>query len=115
MEMLGIGEKLRNLRTCKKLSLKQVSERLGISVSALSAYELNEKNPSYKNLLKLARLYSVSCDYLIGNTENRTLDVSGLRVVKLILLPKSFRFSKKTKNDYSVMIVLSINRQFTIK
>lgn len=48
MEMLGIGEKLRNLRTCKKLSLKQVSERLGISVSALSAYELNEKNPSYK-------------------------------------------------------------------
>ena len=78
MEMLGIGEKLRNLRTCKKLSLKQVSERLGISVSALSAYELNEKNPSYKNLLKLARLYSVSCDYLIGNTENRPLDVSGL-------------------------------------
>lgn len=78
MEMLGIGEKLRNLRTSKKLSLKQVSERLGISVSSLSAYELNEKNPSYKNLLKLARLYGVSCDYLIGNAENRTLDVSGL-------------------------------------
>lgn len=78
MEMLGIGEKLRNLRTSKKLSLKQVSERLGISVSSLSAYELNEKNPSYKNLLKLARLYGVSCDYLIGNTENRTLDVSSL-------------------------------------
>ncbi len=78
MEILGIGEKLRSLRTCKKLSLKQVSERLGISVSSLSAYELNEKNPSYKNLLKLARLYNVSCDYLIGNTELRTLDVSGL-------------------------------------
>ena len=78
MEMLGIGDRLRMLRTCRKLSLKQVSERLGVSVSALSEYELDVKNPSYKNLLKLARLYDVSCDYLIGNTENRTLNVSGL-------------------------------------
>lgn len=78
MEILGIGDKLRELRTGRKLSLKQLSERLGISVSALSAYELNEKNPSYKNLLKLARLYGVSCDYLMGSTECRTLDVSGL-------------------------------------
>lgn len=78
MEMLGMGERLRKLRKSKKLSLKQVSERLGISVSSLSGYELDEKNPSYKNLLKLARLYDVSCDYLIGNSEQRTLNISGL-------------------------------------
>lgn len=100
MEMLGIGEKLRNLRTSKKLSLKQVSERLGISVSSLSAYELNEKNPSYKNLLKLARLYGVSCDYLIGNAENRTLDVSGLtdrEIDSVIEIISLFKESKTQK------------------
>lgn len=100
MEILGIGDKLRELRTCKKMSLKQVSERLGISVSSLSAYELNEKNPSYKNLLKLARLYNVSCDYLIGNVERRTLDVSGLteREIDSITVIISLFKEKKTQS-----------------
>ena len=77
MEMNGMGDKLRSLRTSKKLSQKQVSERLGISVSALSEYELGTKSPSY-NLARLARLYHVSCDYLIGSGEFPALDVSGL-------------------------------------
>lgn len=78
MEILGIGDKLRELRTGRNLSLKQVSGRLRIAVSSLSGYELDEKNPSYRNLLKLARLYNVSCDYLLGNDCRCTLDVSGL-------------------------------------
>ena len=78
MEMYGMGDRLRSLRTSKKLSLKQVSERLEISVSALSEYELDVKSPSYKNLAKLARMYHVSCDYLIGSGEFPALDVSGL-------------------------------------
>lgn len=78
MEMYGMGDRLRSLRTSKKLSLKQVSERLDISVSALSEYELDVKSPSYKNLAKLARMYHVSCDYLIGSGEFPALDVSGL-------------------------------------
>ncbi len=97
MEMLGIGEKLRNLRTYKKLSLRQVSERLGISVSSLSAYELNEKNPSYKNLLKLARLYGVSCDYLMGNAEHRTLDVSGLTEREIETVAELISIFKESK------------------
>jgi len=73
-----MGDRLRSLRTNKKLSLKQISERLGISVSVLSEYELGVKSPSYKNLAKLARMYHVSCDYLIGSGEFPALDVSGL-------------------------------------
>ena len=78
MEILGIGEKLRALRTGRNLTLTQVSERLGIKASTLSGYELEEKKPSYKVLLKLARLYGVSCDYLLGNNGRCALDVSGL-------------------------------------
>ncbi len=78
MEINGMGDRLRSLRTNKKLSLKQISERLGISVSVLSEYELGVKSPSYKNLAKLARMYHVSCDYLIGSGEFPALDVSGL-------------------------------------
>lgn len=101
MEILGIGDRLRQLRTGKRLSLKQVSERLGISVSSLSAYELNEKNPSYKNLLKLARLYHVSCDYLLGApyTENRTLNVSGLTEREINLVSEMVAILKEQKQQ----------------
>ena len=78
MEILGIGDRLRTLRTHRKMNIKQVSERLGISASVLSEYELDVKNPSYRNLLRFARLYNVSCDYLLGNEECLTLNVAGL-------------------------------------
>ncbi len=55
MEILGIGDRLRTLRTHRKMTIKQVSERLGISASVLSEYELDVKNPSYRNLLRFAR------------------------------------------------------------
>lgn len=98
MEMLGIGDRLRMLRTCRKLSLKQVSERLGVSVSALSEYELDVKNPSYKNLIKFARLYNVSCDYLLGNEEFPALDVSGLTEQEVGTLSELVFLFRKSRN-----------------
>ena len=73
-----MGERLKNLRISKNLTQKQVAERLGIAISTLSGYELEEKHPSYFVLMKLARLYDVSTDYLIGMTEKRNIDVTGL-------------------------------------
>lgn len=78
MVNIKMGERLKNLRQSKHLTLKQVAERVGISVSVLSAYEIEDRHPSYHILLKLATLYDVSCDYLIGREKMRTLDVTGL-------------------------------------
>ena len=57
MEMNGMGDKLRSLRTSKKLSQKQVSERLGISVSALSEYELGLTDEEVSALTGLVSLF----------------------------------------------------------
>ncbi len=97
MVLLGIGEKLRELRTGKNLTLNQVSGRLGIGVSSLSSYELGEKNPSYKNLLKLARLYGVSCDYLLGNDGHCALDVSGLTEREIASVAQIVSLLKESK------------------
>lgn len=78
MVNIKMGERLKALRQAKRLTLKQVSELLGVSVSVLSAYEIEDRHPSYHILLKLATLYDVSCDYLIGREKTRTLDVEGL-------------------------------------
>ena len=78
MVNINMGKRLKALRQAKHLTLKQVSERVGVSVSVLSAYEVEDRHPSYHILLKLATLYDVSCDYLIGKAEMRTLNVDGL-------------------------------------
>lgn len=78
MVNINMGKRLKDLRQAKHLTLKNVSERVGVSVSVLSAYEIEDRHPSYHILLKLATLYDVSCDYLIGKEKMRTLNVDGL-------------------------------------
>lgn len=78
MKNIKMGEKLKALRQSKQLTLKQVSERVGVSISVLSAYEVEDRHPSYHILLKLATMYDVSTDYLIGRKQSRTLNVDGL-------------------------------------
>ena len=73
-----MGEKLRSLRTEKKLTQKQVADRIGLAISAVSSYESGSRYPSYDALIKLARIFHVSTDYLLGLTDKRNIDVTGL-------------------------------------
>lgn len=62
----------------KKMTQKQVADRIGLAISAVSSYESGSRYPSYDVLLKLARIFHVSTDYLLGITETRNIDVTGL-------------------------------------
>ena len=73
-----MGEKLRSLRTEKKLTQKQVADRIGLAISAVSSYESGSRYPSYEALIKLAHIFHVSTDYLLGMTDRRNVDVTGL-------------------------------------
>ena len=76
----GLADKLKTLRKNNNLTRKQVSELLGISVSNMAHYEAGERVPSIKNLIKLASLYKVSVDYLLGcdNNSANMLSLNGL-------------------------------------
>lgn len=76
--MVDMGEKLKSLRIEKKLTQKQVSDRVGVAVSAISSYESGIRYPSYDTLIKLSRIFHVSTDYLLGITDTRNVDVTGL-------------------------------------
>ena len=67
-----------SLRTEKKLTQKQVADRIGLAISAVSSYESGSRYPSYEALIKLARIFHVSTDYLLGITDKRNVDVTGL-------------------------------------
>ena len=61
-----IGEKLKELRTKKNLTLKQMGEILGVSHMTYQRYEKNDTDVSTEMLSKLADFYGVTTDYLLG-------------------------------------------------
>lgn len=84
--MVNMGEKLKSLRMEKKLTQKQIADRIGLAISAVSSYESGSRYPSYDALIKLSRIYHVSTDYLLGITDKRNIDVSGLNDAEIELV-----------------------------
>lgn len=76
--IIDLSVRLRQLRLDKRLRQDQVARLVGVSKGAISAYETDIRQPSYDVLIRLANLYRVSTDYLLGRTDDRTLDISGL-------------------------------------
>ena len=73
-----LSTRLRELRLNKGLRQEQVAKLIGVSKSAISAYENDTKEPSFEILVRLANLYRVSTDYLLGQTNSRSVDLSEL-------------------------------------
>ncbi len=69
---LTIPERFKDLRVEKGLTLEQLSTETGISKSALGKYETDApKDMSSFNVVKLAKFYEMSTDYLLCVTENK--------------------------------------------
>ena len=85
----GLSKKLALLRQQHNLSQSEVARRINVSSSAVSAYEADEISPSLETFVKLAELYHVSTDYLLGveyPRDKAILDTSGLNKQQLTAL-----------------------------
>ena len=80
--MINLGNKLKTLRTQRQMTLKDVACRVGVSKSIVAAYENGSRRPSYEMLIKLARLFDVTTDYLLGLEQKKQLDLSGLTIAQ---------------------------------
>ena len=76
--MVDFGTRLRELRTARGWTQAQLSARLGVTKSVVSAYETAMRYPSYDILIRIAAIFSVSADYLLGIEAAQTLDITGL-------------------------------------
>ena len=73
------------LRKERGLSQKQVAQDLGISQALLSHYEKGIRECGLDFLVRVADYYNVSCDYLLGRTND----------------PRPWPGGKKTHNNSS--------------
>lgn len=84
--MILIGDKLRQLRQENGLRQEQVARLVGADRSSISAWETDSRQPSYQSLVRLAEVYNVSTDFLLGRTGGRPLDLSGLTISEVTLI-----------------------------
>ena len=92
------GMRLKELRLAKQLYQEQVAQIIGVNKSTVSSYENDMRQPPYDTLIKLARLYHVSTDYLLGVTDTRSLDVRGLTEPEIDVISELVSIIAK-KND----------------
>lgn len=76
--VFDFGYRLKNLRQQHHLTQTQVANRLNLSKTSISGYVNNVKTPSQDVLIKLAGLYRVSTDYLLGLDDEEMISVEGL-------------------------------------
>ena len=81
---LTIQERLKDLRVERGLTLEQLAEQTNLSKSALGSYEADDfKDISHYALIKLAKFYGVTADYLLGLAETKNhpnADLADLRL-----------------------------------
>lgn len=77
-EMVDFGARLRLLRQSRGMTQKQMADKLSLTKSVISAYETDVRLPSYDILLKIAAIFGVTTDYLLGVGYRQLVDISGL-------------------------------------
>lgn len=64
--------RIRDLREDRDLNQTQIAKMLGMSQTGYSKYETGENDIPTQVLIKLARFYNTSIDYLLGEADSRT-------------------------------------------
>jgi len=76
--IMGLAERIRTLRQGKDFSQAKLAEYLGLTKGAVNSWESNSTQPTLVYLIKMAKLFNVPTDYLLGINSNKTISVDGL-------------------------------------
>ena len=76
--MFDFGLRLRELRELHHMTQDQLGRKIERSKSVISSYENNTKIPPVDILTRLAVIYNVSLDYLVGIDKAEMVSVAAL-------------------------------------
>lgn len=65
--------RLKQLRKEKGISQLKLALDLNTNQNTISRYETGEREPSIKDLIRIADYFNISVDYLLGRTDNPKL------------------------------------------
>lgn len=83
-DLLSVGPITTRDKKGKAITAKELAEKIAVSESIISGYRNSKNIPSTTNLIKIAKFFNVSIDYLIGESAARykenydTANITGL-------------------------------------
>ena len=60
---MDVGTKIKNLRKSRKMTQEDFADKIGVSRSTLSCYEIGQRTPHLKTLQHIAEMFGVGLDY----------------------------------------------------
>lgn len=78
-----ISDKIRNLRKNFNINQVELANKLGVTKQCVSNWENDNILPSIDMLVKIAKYFNVTTDYLLELSTNNTIDVSGLTDIQI--------------------------------
>jgi transcriptional regulator with XRE-family HTH domain len=72
--MIGIGERITQLRKTKNWSQDELAKKIGSSRVMVGKYERGDNSPSIEVIVKLAKTFDTSVDFLLGEGLNAAYD-----------------------------------------
>lgn len=85
-ELFSLADKIKNLRERAGWTQSDVARMLGLSRSAVNAWEMGLSVPSTQYIVELAKSFDVSADYLLGIENTATISVKGLTQKQVAVL-----------------------------
>lgn len=64
---MSLGTRIKELRLKKDWTQSQLGEKVNVTKASISGYENDTRSPDKETLVKLANLFDVSTDFLLGN------------------------------------------------
>ncbi len=95
--MVNFSENIKKLRRQQHMTQKELAERIGISKAMISAYETEMRYPSYDVLIKLAAVFGVTTDFLLGLEKKNTVDITDLDEEEIQIVVDLISICKKRK------------------
>ena len=71
---MSFGKKLKMLREENNMLQSELAKLLNLGASSISMYEKDERDPDTDTLKRIAEIFNVSTDYLLGLNEERTIN-----------------------------------------
>ena len=94
--MTKFGERLKQLRKEANMTQKQLAKCIWVTKATISNYELYERMPPPEILVKIANVFHVSTDYLLGiEDKKQALDVSDLTDEEIRFLEMAIALLRK--------------------
>ena len=78
-----LGEQIKKLRMCKGLTQVELAKIFGVTKQSVSNWENENIMPSIDLLVKIAKFFSVSTDYILGLSDEHALNTYGLSELQI--------------------------------